>query len=63
MSARKNISSLTTDGDLHLAGKVYMKSNNDGTGGIPVLPDVPTANGTYVLKAVVSGGVVTLKWE
>lgn len=31
---RKNISSLTTSGDLHLAGKVYIQANNNGTGGI-----------------------------
>ena len=40
-----------------------MKSSNDGTGGIPILPDIPTANGTYVLKVVVSGSNITLKWE
>ena len=39
-----------------------MESNDDGTGGIPILPDIPTTNGTYVLKVVVSRGVPKLQW-
>ena len=31
---RKNISTLDTTGDLHLAGNLYMSAANDGTGGV-----------------------------
>lgn len=37
---RKNISSLTTDGDLHLAGDVYVGANDDGTGGTKLGADI-----------------------
>lgn len=36
-SRRKNISSLTTTGDLHLKGIIYVNSNDDGTGGEKVI--------------------------
>lgn len=42
--ARKNISSLTTTGDLHLAGDVYVGANADGTGGTAIL----TSSAIYV---------------
>ena len=56
---RKNISSLTKTGELHLKKEVYINANNDGTGGIKLVPSI-TGNAKKVL-AVNSEGT-QLEW-
>ena len=57
---RKNISALTTSGDLRLKGNVYVGCWDDSTGGtfLTVIPQ-PDQGGPYVLTAM--NGV--LSWE
>ena len=57
---RRNISSLTTTGDLHLAGKVYINSAKDGTGGIELVPDITGKQGYYL---AVNAAGTQLEWK
>lgn len=49
-SSRKNISSLATNGDLHLAGDVYVHANDDGTGGTKLGTGGGGENGVFVVE-------------
>lgn len=62
--SRSNAYALDWDGNEHLMGDIYVGCNADSTGGVklPRIPEPPTTDGTYILKAVVSNGVPTYSW-
>lgn len=64
-SARKNIVLVDTNGDLHLAGAVYVNASSaDATDGVKLapIPEAPTGDGNYALHCQVTNGVPLYYW-
>lgn len=61
---RRNARALDWYGNEYLMGDIYVGCNDDSSGGtkLPRIPEASSADGSYILQAIIASGVPTYSW-